>query len=236
MPPAPLSEKEIEQLTLYTLSLRRKELRDVYLPKDRIKAAKFGEREFTSDGATLYGAFCAGCHGQDGKGRRLPGLVSFPSIANPDFLAIAPESLLAKTVEQGRPGRRMPGWLKEGGLRPDEVKAVVAYVQTLGGATVEPDTRPARWVNGDVKVGGRIFSSTCAGCHGLQGVGAEGPALNNKVLLDSATDSYLVETISRGRRGTAMAGFDEPSPVRPALARSDIESVVAYLRSFQGGK
>lgn len=236
MPPAPLSEKEIEQLTLYTLSLRRKELRDVYLPKDRIKAAKFGEREFTSDGATLYGAFCAGCHGQDGKGRRLPGLVSFPSIVNPDFLAIAPESLLAKTVEQGRPGRRMPGWLKEGGLRPDEVKAVVAYVQTLGGATVEPDKRPARWVSGDPKAGGRIFSSTCAGCHGLQGAGAEGPALNNKVLLDSATDSYLVETISRGRRGTAMAGFDEPSPVRPALARSDIESVVVYLRSFQGGK
>lgn len=236
MPPAPLSEKEIQQLTLYTLSLRRKELRDVYLPKDRIQASKFGAREFTSDGATVYGAFCAGCHGQDGKGRRLPGLVSFPSIANPDFLAIVPESLLTKTVEQGRPGRRMPGWLKEGGLKPDEVKAVVAYVQALGGAEREPDARPARWASGDSKVGGRIFSSACAGCHGLQGVGAEGPALNNKVLLETATDSYLVETISRGRRGTAMAGFNEPSPVRPALTRSDIESVVAYLRSFQGGK
>lgn len=237
MPPAPLSEKEIQQLTLYTLSLRRKELRDVYLPKDRIQASKFGAREFTSDGATLYGAFCAGCHGQDGKGRRLPGLVSFPSIANPDFLAIAPESLLTATVEKGRPGRRMPGWLKADGLRPDEVKAVVAHLRTLGeGAVQEPDSRPPRWVSGDAKAGGRIFSSTCAGCHGLQGTGAEGPALNNKVLLETATDSYLVETIGRGRRGTAMAGFSEPSPVRPALTRTDIESVVAYLRSFQGGK
>jgi len=236
MPPAPLSETEIGQLTFFTLSLRRKELRDVYLRKDRILAVKFGEREFASDGKTLFGAFCAGCHGQDGKGRRLAGLVSFPSIANPDFLAIAPEALLAKTIEQGRPGRRMPGWLKEGGLRPGEIKAVLAYLQTLGGAVAEPDTRPARWVAGDPKLGGRIFSSTCAGCHGLQGVGAEGPALNNKVLLDSATDSYLVETVGRGRRGTAMAGFLEPSPVRPTLSRSDIESVVAYLRSFQGGK
>lgn len=237
MPPAPLAEKEIEQLTFYTLSLRRKELRDLYLPKDRIRAVKFGEREFASDGATLYGAFCAGCHGQDGQGRRLPGLVSFPSIANPDFLAIAPDSFLTRTVEQGRPGRRMPGWLKADGLRPEEVQAVVAHVRTLGGGTPPPsDPRPARWVAADAAHGRRIFDSACAGCHGSQGKGGEGPALNNQVLHESATDSFLVETISRGRRGTAMAGFQEPSPVRPALSRADIESVVAYLRSLPGGK
>jgi cbb3-type cytochrome c oxidase subunit III len=236
MPPAPLSEREIQQLTFYTLSLRRKELRDVYLPRDRVRVAKFGEREFASDGETIYGAFCAGCHGQDGRGRRLPGLVSFPSIANPDFLAIAPERLLAMTVEHGRPGRRMPGWLKPDGLRPGEIKAVVAYVRALGAAALEADTRPPRWVQASAADGKRLFESVCAGCHGAQGKGAEGPALNNKVLLDAATDSYLVETISRGRRGTAMAGFLDPSPVRPALTRSDIEAVVAYLRSLQGGK
>jgi mono/diheme cytochrome c family protein len=236
MPPAPLSEKEIQQLTFFTLSLRRKELPDVYLPKDRIRAAKFGEREFASEGETLYGAFCSGCHGRDGRGRRLAGLVSFPSIANPDFLAIVPDRLLAMTVEQGRPGRRMPGWLKPDGLRPDEVKAVVSYVRTLGGAAAESDLRPPRWVQASAADGMRLFESVCAGCHGAQGKGAEGPALNNKVLLDAATDTYLVETISRGRRGTAMAGFLEPSPVRPALSRADIEAVVAYLRSLQGGK
>jgi hypothetical protein len=67
----------------------------------------------------------------------------------------------------------------------------------------------------------------------MQGQGAEGPALNNTVLLEIATDTYLVETIGRGRRGTVMAGFSEPSPVRPALAPGDIQAVVAYLRSLQ---
>jgi cbb3-type cytochrome c oxidase subunit III len=235
MPPAPLTEREIQQLTFYTLSLRRKELRDQYLPKDRIQAAKFGAREFASDGATLYGAFCAGCHGLDGKGRRLPGLVSFPSIANPDFLAIAPDSLLEQTVQQGRPNRRMPGWLKADGLRPEEAKAVIAYVRELGGVEREADPQPAHWVAGDAARGRKIFESTCAGCHGAQGKGGEGPALNNKVLQAGATDTYLVETISRGRRGTGMAAFTEPSPVHPTLTKADIESVVTYLRSLQGG-
>ncbi len=236
MPATPLSAKEIDQLTFFTLSLRRKELRDVYLPKDRIRAVKFREREFAADGETLYGAFCSGCHGDDGRGRRLAGLVSFPSIANPDFLAIAPESLIRKTIEQGRPGRRMPGWLKDDGLRPDEVTAVISHLRTLAAAKVETDTRPARWVSADPARGRRLFDSNCSGCHGAQGKGGEGPALNNKVLHESATDSYLVETVGRGRRGTAMSGFLEPSPVRQALTHAEIESVVAYLRSLQGGK
>lgn len=236
MPAATLSEKEIQQLTFYTLSLRRKELRDIYLPKDRIQATKFGTREFTTDGATLYGAFCVGCHGQDGRGRRLPGLVSFPSIANPDFLAIAPDILIEQTVQHGRPGRRMPGWLRPDGLRPEEVKAVIAYVRAMGAVQAESDPHPARWVAGNAAQGKRIFESTCAGCHGAQGKGGEGPALNNKVLQASATDTYLVETIARGRRGTPMAAFSEPSPVRPTLTRADIESVVTYLRSLEGGK
>jgi cbb3-type cytochrome c oxidase subunit III len=235
MPPAPLSEGDIQQLTFYTLSLRRRELRDVYLPKDRIQAVKFGVREFAADGATLYGAFCAGCHGLDGKGRRLAGLVSFPSIVNPDFLSIAPDALLQHTVEQGRPGRRMPGWLRPDGLRPDEVKAVIAHVRELGATKPLPDPRPARWVTADAADGKRLFDSTCAGCHGAQGIGGEGPALNNKVLLASATDTYLVETISRGRRGTAMAAFVDPSPVRPTLTAAEIHSVVSYLRSLEGG-
>jgi mono/diheme cytochrome c family protein len=236
MPPVPLSDRDIDQLTMYTLSLRRKELRDVSLPKDRVRAAKFGEREFATDGATLYGAFCSGCHGRDGLGRRLPGLVSFPSIANPDFAVLITDDFLARTIQDGRPGRRMPGWLKDGGLKPDEVQAVAAHVRKLAGVAPEPDTRPARWVAASAPHGKQLFERACAGCHGADGKGGEAPALNNKVLLESATDTFLVETILRGRRGTVMAGFLEPSPVRPALTRSDVEDVVAYLRSLNGGK
>lgn len=236
MPPVALPEDGIRQLTYFTLSLRQRELPDRYLPRDRVRAVRFGEREFTGDGETLYGAFCSGCHGPDGLGRRLPGLVSFPGIAHPDFLSIAPEELIRRTVEEGRPGRRMPGWLKPEGLRPEEIRAVIAYLQELGGAARQADPRPARWVRADAAQGRALFERYCSGCHGDGGKGGEGPALNNKVLLAAATDTYLVETIRRGRRGTAMAGFAEATPVRPALEQADIEAIVSFLRSLEGGK
>lgn len=236
MPPAALPEDGIQQLTFFTLSLRQRELPDRYLPRDRVRAVRFGEREFSTDGGTLYGAFCSGCHGADGMGRRLAGLVSFPSIAHPDFLSIAPEALIRRTVEEGRPGRRMPGWRKPEGLRPAEIESVVAYVMELGGVERQADPRPPRWVAGDAGRGRVLFGRYCRGCHGEAGKGGEGPALNNKVLLAAATDTYLAETIRRGRRGTAMAGFGDATPVRPALAQADIEAIISFLRSLEGGK
>jgi mono/diheme cytochrome c family protein len=236
MPILPLDEQEIRLLTLYMLSLRRTDVPEAFWPKDRILAERFGEREFASDGTTLFGSFCAACHGPDGRGMRYPGMPPFPSIANPDFLALAPDAFIAETIRQGRPGRRMAAWDRDGGLTPAEIVAVVAHIRHLGGARQEPDGKPPRWVEGDPEAGKRLFAASCAGCHGPQGQGSEGPALRNKVLLATATDTFLVETIRRGRRGTAMEGFAGPTIVRPALAPSEIESIVAFLRTWEEKK
>ncbi len=75
--------------------------------------------------------------------------------------------------------------------------------------------------------------SYCAGCHGVRGEGIQAPALNNQSFLSSASDSYLIETIGRGRRGTQMQSFRSASPVHPALADDDIESLVAFLRTWE---
>jgi mono/diheme cytochrome c family protein len=238
MPILGLGEEQIRLLTFYMLSLRRSDVPEAFWPKDRIRAERFGEREFATDGATLYGTFCAACHGTTGQGRHYPGMPPFPAIGNPDFQAVASDAFIAATVRGGRPGRRMPAWgEKDGGLRPDEITQVVSHVRSLGGgARPDEDRKPRRWVQGDPKEGIRLFTAYCALCHGPQGEGKEGPALNNKVLLTNATDTYLVETIRRGRRGTEMEGFTNPSTIRPALAASEIESIVTYLRTWEAGK
>jgi mono/diheme cytochrome c family protein len=235
MPMLGLTEDQIDLLTMYVLSLRRRDLPGTYLPNDRVKALRFGEREFATDGATIFSAICAGCHGVDGKGTRYPGSQPFPAIAGTEFLELATDDFIAQTVTRGRPGRKMPAWgEKDGGLKTDEIKAVVGYLRQLGGSvTPLADAKARRWVSGDSAAGGRLFAAYCSGCHGQKGEGGEGPALNNKVLVSAATDTFLVETIGRGRGGTAMAGFLTPSPVRPALTQSEIESIVAYIRSWE---
>lgn len=235
MPHLGLSENQIDALTLYVLSLRRSDFPEAYWPKDRIRAVRFNEREFATDGATLYGTFCASCHGPNGEGMRYPGMVAFPAVGNPDFLAIASDRFIRATIQHGRPGRRMPAWGdKEGGLRPAEIDAVVAHVRSFGNGTPPPEESGLpRWVAGDLKMGERLYKESCASCHGAQGQGAEGPALANAQLLSSATDTYLFETIRRGRRGTSMPSFSAPSTTHRLLSDREIESVVTFIRSWE---
>jgi cbb3-type cytochrome c oxidase subunit III len=235
MPELGLTEEQIDTLVLYLLSLRRTDRPEAYWPADRVRAERFDEREFSTDGATLYGTFCAACHGPRGEGMRYPGMAAFPAIGNPDFLAVASDRFLRATVEHGRPGRRMPAWgEQQGGLRPAEIDAVVAHVRSFAGGVPAPeDTFPARWVAGDAALGARLYRDACASCHGARGEGGEGPALANRVLLAHASDTYLVENVRRGRRGTSMPAFGSPSPTHRVLSDGDIEAIVSFIRTWE---
>lgn len=234
MPEMGLSEEQIDQLTYYTLSLRRSDVPEAFWPLDRVRAEQLGQREFATDGPTLYGSFCAACHGRGGEGMRYPGMHAFPAIGNPDFLAVASDRFIADTIRHGRPGRRMPAWGdKDGGLRPAEIDAIVAHVRTFADVPAPREAEPARWVSADAAVGAELYADSCASCHGADGEGGEGPALDNPVLLRSATDTYLVETIGRGRRGTSMAGFAASSPTRATLSSQEIEAIVAFIREWE---
>jgi mono/diheme cytochrome c family protein len=234
MPTLAVADADVEALTFFTLSLRRRVIPGIYMPRDRMRTERFGEREFTSDGTTLFGVFCMGCHGPDGLGLRSPGMPSFPAIASPDFLAIVPDALLTQTILRGRPGTRMPAWGDPSrGLTTDDVAALVAELRRMSGVPAAADSRPPRWVDGDETEGGRLFAASCAGCHGGQGEGGEGLALRNPVLLEHATDTYLVETIKRGRRGTAMPGFAQSSTVHRTLSDREIEAIVSFIRTWR---
>jgi mono/diheme cytochrome c family protein len=230
MPAFGLSEDQVQALTLYLVSLRRSSYPEAYWPKDRVRAARLGEREFATDGATLYGTFCAACHGTKGEGMRYAGMPFFPAVGKPDFLAVASDEFIAATITHGRAGRRMPAWgEKVGGLRPEEIASVVGHLRTLSGvAAPAPDTKPQRWARGDLMLGAYLYGTQCAACHGSTG---EAPLLTNKALLGVATDTYLVETIKRGRRGTVMKSFGQPSPIHPTLSQEEVEAIVAFLRS-----
>jgi mono/diheme cytochrome c family protein len=208
MPNLGLTPSEARRLTLYVLSLRKLAIPEGLAPRDRVRADRLGERDFAVDGESLFGVFCAACHGPRGEGRKFATLTSvFPAIGEPEFLAVADDVFLRKTLMRGRPGRRMPAWgAKEGGLRPEEVDAVLSFLRTL-----EPKAPTFEDVNAaplDRARGDRLYGEQCAKCHGAKGEGtAVAPPLaarDNPVTTD---DSRIFGTVTTGVAGTAMGSF-----------------------------
>ncbi|MGB6477305.1 MAG: c-type cytochrome [Candidatus Sulfotelmatobacter sp.] len=76
----------------------------------------------------------------------------------------------------------------------------------------------------------RIFASTCAGCHGLDGRGGErAPNIVDSPKVQRLSDAQISEIIENGILGTGMPAFH-------SLESSDVQSLVAYLRTLQGTK
>lgn len=222
MPAQRLTKEEVELTTFYMLSLRGSEVPVSAWPQDRLKVMKLGSREFTLDGESLYNAFCSSCHGKDGFGMRF-GIFdqAFPSVAHPEFLAIASDRYLRETLMQGRPGRKMPGWgTKEAGLSVNEVETLVEFIRSKTPSA--PAWKEVSEPEPDLELGARLYSGACASCHGTEGEGAIGPALSDPVFLATADPEFIYHMISVGREDTAMGS-------QPGLGATEIASVIAHI-------
>jgi cytochrome c oxidase cbb3-type subunit III len=77
--------------------------------------------------------------------------------------------------------------------------------------------------------GKKIFASSCAGCHGLDGRGGErAPDIATRREMQRLSDVKLARIVDAGVPGTGMPSFR-------SLGASGIRSVVSYLRKLQGG-
>jgi mono/diheme cytochrome c family protein len=226
MPKLDFSDVEADQLTLYMLSLRQRPIPESMAPRDRVRGLRLGERDFPNDGASLFGVFCAACHGPKGEGRKFPTLAStFPAIGEPEFLAVADDAFLRKTLMNGRPGRRMPAWgTKDGGLHPEEIDALIGYLRSLEPAA--PAFEAVEAAPLDLTAGKRLFAQGCAPCHGEAGEGsAVAPPLaaaDNPVTHD---DNRIYGTLTVGVAGTAMGSFRR-------LDAASLHSLIAAVRAL----
>ncbi|MDH4134004.1 MAG: c-type cytochrome [Gammaproteobacteria bacterium] len=182
------------------------------------------------DGARLYAANCAACHGSNGTGG-----VGVP-LALPDFLSQADDDYLRKTIRHGRPGRVMPAFTK---LSDAEVNAIVRQVRSWQTVAAVPVPKVGR---GDAANGAKLYATRCASCHGARGEGGHGtgvtfsrprnlpvlpPALNNAGFLASATDAMIKAVLEHGRASTPMVSFR-----RAGLSDRDLDDLVAHVRGF----
>ncbi|MER2604972.1 MAG: cytochrome c [Siculibacillus sp.] len=106
---------------------------------------------------------------------------------------------------------------------------------------VEPGPRFTPTVKPSAAHGEKVFVEYCAVCHGLHGKG-DGPRsaffAESQYIPDLTTEGFLAgrdEELKENIR-SGLARFDEPALVMPQfkyiLGATDIESVVAYVKTF----
>jgi cytochrome c oxidase cbb3-type subunit 3 len=80
----------------------------------------------------------------------------------------------------------------------------------------------------DVAAGQTVFSTQCADCHGRQGEGLRGPALDRGRFRHASTDQELYRLLSTGIPGTEMPGF--------SFNGRQMWQTIAYIRSLGAAK
>ncbi len=152
----------------------------------------------TGAAPAIWGDNCAVCHGREGRGG--PG---FPNLVDAAWLWGGSDDAVLETLRVGinsaHPDTRYSEMLafgESGILTRDQIRTVVAYVQSLSGLA-----DPAPEVRGE---GATIFADNCASCHaedarGIADIGA--PSLTDASWIYGGDAASMFETIHGGRQG-----------------------------------
>jgi ubiquinol-cytochrome c reductase cytochrome c subunit len=166
-------------------------------------------------GAALYAGNCSTCHGIAGRGTpdRGPRLTDAGALAA-DFYLRTGYMPLGDPHEQPKRGRVE--------FRENELRALIAYVASLGNGPPIPTPHPER---GNLNEGLRLFTSHCAGCHQIAGQG--GVVTGARVPpLTQATATQIAQAVRIGPY--LMPRFSERQ-----ITPSQLDSLVRYVQLTQ---
>ncbi|MCB8990404.1 MAG: c-type cytochrome [Ardenticatenaceae bacterium] len=182
-----------------------------------------------AEGMQLYANNCTVCHGVNGEGSDLG-----VALNTEDVRAID-QAELVRIITEGVPGTLMVGW--NNALTPDEIINVVSFLQNWDVVSAEGlALTPPEPVRIDLEnpeevlaYGGQLFDTICAACHGENGSGGTGPALNSQQFLTSQTDEQILNTIINGghRPNSTMPAFGD------RLTMVEMEALVDYIRAWE---
>jgi len=191
-------------------------------------AAAGAPGKLATDGKHLYGQYCISCHGANGAGNvrtrstgsgplkvqtsqrvAAPSLVGVGALAA-DFYLRTGYMPLPRLGMQPRRSRVL--------LNEHQIRALVAYVASLGHGPPIPKPQPAK---GSLSLGLHLFTDHCAGCHQVV---AEGGYVTGAVPppLEDATPTQIAEAVRIGP-------YVMPTFSKKAITDAQLNSIVAYV-------
>ena len=171
-----------------------------------------------SQGAGLFAANCARCHGATGEGISAGDDPAFRGPSLHGVGAQAADFYLRTGYMPLNDARDQPVRSRQR-LSEPEVRALTAYVASLGGGPAVPTPDPA---SGSVAEGRDRFVLHCAGCHQVVaegGVmpGAKAPPLNR------ATPQEIAEAVRIGP-------YVMPKFTKKDISDAELNSIIAYVQ------
>jgi len=179
-----------------------------------------------AQGRVAFADNCAPCHGAGGGGAK-----GYPNLNDDDWLWGGKLAQIEQTIihgirsgdEKARVGN-MLAFGRDGILKPDQISAVVSYVQFLSGQKLEGGA--------DLALGKKVFADNCASCHDAEGKGNKelgAPNLTDKIWLYGGDRQTITESVINGRGGVMPAWGDR-------LDEPTIKALTVYVHTFGGGE
>jgi ubiquinol-cytochrome c reductase cytochrome c subunit len=162
-------------------------------------------------GETLYGRYCARCHGGNATGLAGRG----PSLQGVG--ARAADFYLRTGYMPLRDPNDQP-WRHRSILSGSQIDQLVRYVASLGGGPAVPKPHPER---GNVARGMELFTDHCAGCHQIAGVGG----IVTGARVPSLARSNAVEIAEAVRTGPYVM----PRFTRKQISDPELDSIIRYV-------
>jgi mono/diheme cytochrome c family protein len=188
---------------------------------------------FPEAGQKLFVDNCSACHGYFGEGGPNPGQPGtiIPPISSSEFLSTRDDTTIQAIIARGQPDLGMTpfGSSFGGPLDDDGIAAIVAYIRSWEAnppAQVPPAPAQPTPAAQPSLSGKEIYTLVCSTCHGANGEGGSGPALNTAEFQSANTDQDIFNAISAGRENTQMMAWGG------ILSPDKINLVVSFIRSF----
>lgn len=191
------------------------------MPPATLDAAAVSAPGSSARGATLFGQYCAACHGAHADGASAAAAALQPRPANLTAFRYS-DRAFATILHEGVAGSSMPAWRD---LTAQQVADLAAYVGSLHATTL-----PVAASDSETARGAELYAQNCTACHGVRGNGDGAAAI---ALLPRPFDFRHVQpapqeidrVLREGVPGSAMPAF-------PGLNAADRQALVAYLATL----
>ncbi|HET7388997.1 MAG TPA: c-type cytochrome [Nocardioidaceae bacterium] len=184
-------------------------------------------QDLIAKGRQLFLVGCASCHGQHGEGI----VTSATTEYGPPLIGVGAAAVDFQVgtgrMPLARPGMQAPE--KKQLYTPDEIRALAAYVASLGPGPAIPakakyDTSDAG--NHEVVRGGQLFLTNCTACHNFAASGGALPHGRYAPALAGVTKKHIYEALITGPQ--QMPVFSD-NVLKPQQKRD----IIAYLKSIE---